>query len=414
MRDLLSIAVQNLLPANVTSLVIELCHFFRDISAKVLDIDELDKLQERIVVTLCAMEMLFPLSFFTVMVHLIVHLTEEVKHGGPLCWMYPIERTLGYFKSYVRNRAQPEGSICKQYLADECITFCSIYLDDMETRFNRVGRVDDRPVVKMSVRPHSELANIFPNIGRFVGAGHVWTLTYIERQQAHRHVLINCQLLDHLQERYKNELVSRISGQSRRNRAIDIDREIHLNFAKWMREKVEENDIDGIDDDLRCLAIGPSDKVVKYTTYNVNDFKFRTIERDADLKTQNSGVYVAAETMSYASSRDLNPIAGDVVYYGKLVEVMKLNFYETFKVVLFKCKWVDSRTERGYKIDAYGHHMVNFSRLLHSGENFEDEPYVLASQARLVYYVKQLGESEWDFAVHVQLRDVYDMGDAIL
>lgn len=94
MRDLFSVAIRNLLPENVRSTIVELCQFFRDISAKVLDIDELDKLQERVVLILCRMEMFFPPSFFTVMVHLIVHLTEEAKYGGPVPfrWMYPIER----------------------------------------------------------------------------------------------------------------------------------------------------------------------------------------------------------------------------------------------------------------------------------------------------------------------------------
>jgi hypothetical protein len=37
----------------------------------------------------------------------------------------------------VWNRAQPEGSIVEAYIADECLTFCSKYLDDVETRFNQ-------------------------------------------------------------------------------------------------------------------------------------------------------------------------------------------------------------------------------------------------------------------------------------
>ncbi|XP_018484525.1 uncharacterized protein LOC108855255 isoform X1 [Raphanus sativus] len=414
MRDLLSVAILNVLPTDVTLAIVEICQFFRDISAKVLDIEELDKLQDRIVVTLCRMEMLFPPSFFTVMVHLIVHLTEEAKFGGPVPyrWMYPIERTLGHFKSYVRNRAKPEGSICEQYLADECITFCSMYLNDIETRFTRVSRADDRPLAETSIRPNSELPLIFPNIGRFIGAGRVYSLNHIERQQAHRHILVNCQLLDHLRKKYKNELLAEQSHQSKRNRAIDIDREMHLNFAKWIKKKVEMNELEEITDDLRCLALGPSKKVVKYTAYNVNGFKFRTVEREAELKTQNSGVYVAAETMSYASARDCNPRTGTVAYYGNLIEVIELNYYEVFKVVLFKCKWADTRTERGYKIDVYGHHRVNFSRLLHSGDNEEDEPYILASQVRMVYYVNDPSEKEWKIAVHVQPRDLYDMGDS--
>ena len=59
MRDLLSVAIRNLLPTDVSSAIVELCQIFRDISAKVLDIDELDKLQDRTVMTLCRLEMFF-------------------------------------------------------------------------------------------------------------------------------------------------------------------------------------------------------------------------------------------------------------------------------------------------------------------------------------------------------------------
>ena len=104
--------------------------------------------------------------------------------------------------------------------------------------------------------------------------------------------------------KYKNELLTKQTHQSNRHRAIDIDREMHLNIANWLKQKVESN---GITDDIRCSALGPSDKVLKYTAYNINGCKFRTAEREANMKTQNSGVYVAAETMSYASSRDPNP-----------------------------------------------------------------------------------------------------------
>jgi hypothetical protein len=50
--------------------------------------------------------------------------------------MYPIERWLYTLKLYVRNRSRPEGSIAEAYIADECLTFCPKYMDDVETRFN--------------------------------------------------------------------------------------------------------------------------------------------------------------------------------------------------------------------------------------------------------------------------------------
>ena len=46
-------------------------------------------------------------------------------------------------KSYVHNRAHPEGSIAEGYLAQESLTFCSRYLSGVETVFTRPIRNDD-------------------------------------------------------------------------------------------------------------------------------------------------------------------------------------------------------------------------------------------------------------------------------
>lgn len=91
------------------------------------------------------MEQIFPPSFFTVMVHLVIHLVREVRLGGPVTfrWMYPIERDLMTLKSYVSNKAYPEGSIAEGYLVRESLTFCSRYLSGVETLFTRPKRNDD-------------------------------------------------------------------------------------------------------------------------------------------------------------------------------------------------------------------------------------------------------------------------------
>ena len=59
-----------------------------------LKTDQLEHLQNDKIVTLCIFEKLFPLSFFDIMIHLPVHLANEVKVAGPVQyrWMYPIER----------------------------------------------------------------------------------------------------------------------------------------------------------------------------------------------------------------------------------------------------------------------------------------------------------------------------------
>lgn len=49
-------------------------------------------------------------------------------------------RFLRTLKRYVRNKARPEGSIAEAYVDNECLTFCSMYLQGIETRFNREER----------------------------------------------------------------------------------------------------------------------------------------------------------------------------------------------------------------------------------------------------------------------------------
>ena len=103
MQQLLPLAVKNALPPDVSIILVELCSFFRKWCSKASILDELDQLQPKIILTLCHLEMLFPPSFFTVMVHLTVHLVHETKIAGPVQyrWMYPIERYYHYFLNFL-------------------------------------------------------------------------------------------------------------------------------------------------------------------------------------------------------------------------------------------------------------------------------------------------------------------------
>ena len=64
MQDLLPVSVRAVKDDNLANLVCELSAFFKQLCAKELDIDKLDKLQSNVVITLCRMEKLFPASFF--------------------------------------------------------------------------------------------------------------------------------------------------------------------------------------------------------------------------------------------------------------------------------------------------------------------------------------------------------------
>ena len=69
-------------PPEVSRPLIGLSCFFREICSKALNVDELGAFEKRIVVRLCELKRIFPLSFFTVMVHLVMHLTSEAKVVG--------------------------------------------------------------------------------------------------------------------------------------------------------------------------------------------------------------------------------------------------------------------------------------------------------------------------------------------
>ena len=79
MQQLFPIAICGSLPTKRSRHLIDLSCFFKEICSKVLNVEELGALEKRIAVTLCELERIFPPSFFTVMVHLVMHLTSEAK-----------------------------------------------------------------------------------------------------------------------------------------------------------------------------------------------------------------------------------------------------------------------------------------------------------------------------------------------
>ena len=83
-QQLLPIAIQCVLPKHVKKAVIRLCFFFNSLCSNVVDVSTLEKLQAKHVVTLCLLEKYFPPSFFDIIIHLTVHLVNEVRLCGPV------------------------------------------------------------------------------------------------------------------------------------------------------------------------------------------------------------------------------------------------------------------------------------------------------------------------------------------
>ncbi|XP_043687637.1 uncharacterized protein LOC122638852 [Telopea speciosissima] len=137
------------------------------------------------------------------------------------------------------------------------------------------------------------------------------------------------------------------------------------------------------------------------------EMRFHSKVHEINRKTQNSGVLITALTNSFSSQKDKHPIEGHVTYYGILKQVIELEYSVDLKVTLFKCDW--AHPERGVEKDELGFTLVNFNHLKYSGQNVNDEPFVIASQVEQVFYVSDPRRSDWHVAVTTKIRDTYDL-----
>ena len=83
--------------------------------------------------------------------------------------------------------------------------------------------------------------------------------------------------------------------------------------------------------DIFMLACSPDHRVSKYSSCIVAGVRYSTVERDANKKTQNSGI------MLPGVKNDKNTDKSD--YYGVLKEIICLQYNNDRSVVLFKGDW---------------------------------------------------------------------------
>lgn len=117
-----------------------------------------------------------------------------------LCWLHisltsnsafvsSLNRYLGTLKGYVRNKARPEGSIAEAYIVNECLSFCSMYLEGIETKFNRAERNYDGEA-------EDDGFDVFSQKVRPFGAFTYDFLSEKEREMTHWYVLTNCEKVE--------------------------------------------------------------------------------------------------------------------------------------------------------------------------------------------------------------------------
>ncbi|GKB73498.1 hypothetical protein Tco_0934910 [Tanacetum coccineum] len=317
------------------------------------------------------------------MIHLVIHLPDEAIQGGPLRyrWMFPFERYMKKLKNYVRNKAKPEGSIAEGYVAEEALTFCSRYLKDVETRFNRPGRNDD------GLPEQPDKFQVFQSVCKPTGRMKETRMTTDVMQAVVWFVLNNSPEVDADILAYREESPDNVE----------------TSFPAWFNYKIREKKVtDGCSEELFSLACGPT-SACTYPACIVNGVKFVVHERDILHTTQCSGVSTLG-------------LDGEM-YYGQLEEILELTYIGNRKVVLFRCKWFDTinpknhttRNRRSY-IDQGIHHILT------DREFHRNNQYILATQVTQVFYLQDLARQPrgWKVVEHVYHRDVAESDQDVI
>jgi hypothetical protein len=131
MMVFLAIAIRVIKSVHIRVRITRLCYFFNTVSQKVIGRKELDDLRTYMIETMCMLEMCFS-PFFYMQQHLMIHLMDQILTFDPLYLhsMFSSERNLTVLKSFVRNRAHPEGSIMEGYTTEEVVECCTDYVKD--------------------------------------------------------------------------------------------------------------------------------------------------------------------------------------------------------------------------------------------------------------------------------------------
>ncbi|XP_062085438.1 uncharacterized protein LOC133791534 [Humulus lupulus] len=355
LQRLLPIGVHSFLEKPIAKTIIDLCTFFKIICARTLVVSDLEKVKTSIVEILCGLEIIFPPAFFDVMVHLMIHLPQEAIDG-----------------------ARPEGSIAEGYVVDEALTFCSMYFKGVETRFNRPDR-------NVDAIPSPKKFSVFQSQGRPIGKKTLTTLDDELKKTAEWYILNNCvEILPYIQE-HKQILLS--SG------AENLDQLQKKEFPMWFYNKLYNLRQAGsaeASEELFSLASGSSNLVSSYTGCIVNGVRFLCYDRDKNLKTQNSGILV--------------PGVDNKSFYGQLEEVIVMSYLAGCSVVLFKCKWFDTDPTKSRMKNEN-----NITRIFTKFEWYKDDKFILATQAKQIFYLDDLkNDRDWKIVEEVHHRNVWD------
>nr|GFC02182.1 hypothetical protein [Tanacetum cinerariifolium] len=161
---------------------------------------------------------------------------------------------------------------------------------------------------------------------------------------------------------------------------------------------------DSVLETVRWISYRPRATIVKYEAYNINGYTFCTKSNDV-IVYQNSGVSVEAVYLHI--SKEVATTRKEF-YYGVLQEIWVLD-YCFRQIPLFKCDLVNHKAGGVKHNPNLGYTLVDLNSLGH-----KDDPFILASQARQVFYVKDQIDKKLSIIFRTptkNYKDTYDEFD---
>uniref|UniRef100_I1QZM3 DUF4216 domain-containing protein n=1 Tax=Oryza glaberrima TaxID=4538 RepID=I1QZM3_ORYGL len=184
-------------------------------------------------------------------------------------------------------------------------------------------------------------------------------------------------------------------GIEKKTNRGNIDKRHKEQFVSWFERKMNILHADGkTDQDIYSLSRGPDHRVRVANRSSINGSLFHTTNVEKNLTTQNNGVVVQGEGMDW---------------YEVTKKIIALDFPIDKEVLLFECDWFDvpgatTNKSRGYSKDQYGIIDIDTTRF-----RFKDEPYILASQAQQVCYVKCAKKNNWCSVLRMKPWNLFAM-----
>jgi hypothetical protein len=169
-------------------------------------------------------------------------------------------------------------------------------------------------------------------------------------------------------------------------------------LVRWFESNIRGlHDRGEVSSALFALAQGPDPRPRTLNRCHINNELFRTVNIEKTLVTQNCGVLVKGE------AKGMN-------WFGVIKRMISLEFLGQKEVILFQCDWfdvpIDTSTNRGkaYSKDKFG--VVDIYTTLHK---FRNEPYILATQEELVFYVNLVNKPGWSSVISMKPGNLFAM-----